>query len=440
MGNSPRSTNRNNYLTANLPLLLSRHHQCHDRPNTFKSRPVRSLHDSTEMKQNTLITTAGRDPENNHGIVNPPVYHASTIVSPTLEEFREKRKNRWKPGVFTYGRQGTPTHEAFEVACAQLLGGDRAVAMSSGLAAINAAMLAYLQSGDHVLMVDSVYGPARMFCQNFLGRFGVETTYYDPLIGSGIADLIQDNTKIVYTESPGSLTFEVQDIRAIADEAHKRDCVVIMDDAWSSGVCFKPFEHGVDISVIAATKYIVGHSDVMMGVITMTDQHWDRVRPSASALGANSGPDDVYLALRGLRTIGIRMNQHHTNGLKLARWLQARPEVADVLHPGLPENPSHELWKRDFTGASGLFGVVLKPYSENALAAMLDGLELYGMGASWGGFESLILLTDPKSIRVATLERWQNVGPTLRIHAGIDDADDLIADLEKGFERLNANA
>jgi cystathionine beta-lyase len=393
-----------------------------------------------DMKQDTLITTAGRDPENNHGIVNPPVYHASTIVAPTLEEFRERRKHRWEPGVFTYGRQGTPTHEAFEVAVAALLGGDRAVAMGSGLAAINAAMLAYLQSGDHVLMVDSVYGPARAFCDKFLARFGVETTYYDPLVGAGISELIRDNTKIVYTESPGSLTFEVQDIRAIADAAHKRDCVVIIDDTWSSGVFFKPFEHGADISVIAATKYLVGHSDVMMGVITTTHEQWQRVRQSASDLGANSGPDDVYLALRGLRTIGVRMRQHHENGLKLARWLQTRPEVVDVLHPGLPENPGHKLWQRDFTGACGLFGVVMKPYPEKAFAAMLDGLSLYGMGASWGGFESLILLTDPAAIRVATHDRWKDAGPTLRIHAGLEDIEDLIADLEKGFERLNANA
>lgn len=392
------------------------------------------------MKQDTLITTAGRDPEKNHGIVNPPVYHASTIVAPTLAEFRERRKHRWEPGVYTYGRQGTPTHEALETAVAALLGGDRAVAMSSGLAAINAAMLAFLESGDHVLMVDSVYGPSRSFCNNFLARFGVTTTYYDPAIGAGIADLIQDNTKIVYTESPGSLTFELQDIRAIADAAHKRGCVVIIDDTWSSGVFFKPFEHGVDVSVIAATKYIVGHSDVMMGIITTTDALWQRVRQSASDLGANSGPDDVYLALRGLRTIAVRMRQHHETGLRIARWLQARPEVVEVLHPGLPESPDHALWKRDFTGACGLFGVVLKPYPEKALAAMLDGLKLYGMGASWGGFESLILLTDPAAIRVATKARWENAGPMLRIHAGLEDPEDLIADLAKGFDRLNANA
>lgn len=390
------------------------------------------------MKQDTYITTAGRDPDNNHGIVNPPVYHASTITSPTLADFRERRTRKWEPGVFTYGRQGTPTHEAFEMAVAGLIGGDRAVALSSGLAAINAGILAFVESGDHVLMVDSVYGPARSFCEKFLARFGVTTTYYDPAIGSDIASLIQDNTKIVYTESPGSLTFEVQDIQAIADEAHQRDCIVIMDDTWSSGVFFKPFEHGVDVSVVAATKYIVGHSDVMMGVITTTNELWPRVRESASALGANAGPDDVYLALRGMRTIGVRMRQHHENGLRLATWLRDRPEVVNVMHPALPNDPSHELWKRDFTGACGLFGLELKDYSEDAIAAMLDGLEYFGMGASWGGFESLILLTNPGSIRTTENTRWHDAGPTLRIHAGLEDPDDLIEDLEKGFERLNA--
>ena len=391
------------------------------------------------MKQDTLITTAGRHPDKNHGIVNPPVYHASTIVAPTLADFNERRKHRWEKGVFTYGRQGTPTHEALEEAVSALLGGDRAVAMSSGLAAINAAILAFVEKGDHVLMVDTVYGPTRRFCDKFIGRFGVSTTYYDPAIGAGIRDLIRDNTKVVYVESPGSLTFELQDVRAIADEAHKRGCIVIIDDTWSSGVFFKPFEHGADVSAIAATKYIVGHSDAMMGIVTTTNELWPRVRQSASDLGANSGPDDIYLALRGLRTIGVRMRQHHQNGLALARWLQRRPEVERVLHPGLPEDPGHALWKRDFTGASGLFGVVLKPVSEKAIAAMLDGLNLYGMGASWGGFESLILLTHPAESRTIQKKKWEESGPTLRIHAGLEDLDDLIADLDRGFARLRAS-
>jgi cystathionine beta-lyase len=390
------------------------------------------------MKEDTIITTAGRHPDENHGFVNPPVYHASTIVSSTLAEFREKRAHRWEPGVYTYGRQGTPTHEGLEEACAALLHGDRAVALGSGLAAINAALFAFLEKGDHLLMVDSAYGPARRICDSFLGRFGVETTYYDPLIGAGIKDLIRDNTKIVYLESPGSLTFDVQDIDPIVAEAKKRGCVTIIDDTWSSGVFFKPFDHGIDVSAIAGTKYIVGHSDVMMGVLTTTNEHWQRVRQAASDLGANSGPDDAYLALRGLRTIKVRMERHFETGMKLALWLEARPEVERVLHPGLESDPGHELWKKYFSGACGLFGVVLKPVEEKAIAAMLDGLELYGMGASWGGFESLILLTNPASTRSATRDRWENAGPMLRIHAGLEHPDDLIDDLDAGFARMNA--
>ncbi len=391
------------------------------------------------MKEDTLIITAGRHPEDNYGIVNPPVYHASTIIAPTLAEFRDRRAHRWEPGVFTYGRQGTPTHEALEEAVAALFGGDRAVALGSGLAAINAALFAFLESGDHLLMVDSVYAPSRRVCDAFLARFGVETTYYDPLIGAGIKELIRDNTKIVYLESPGSLTFDVQDIDAIVAEAKKRGCVTVIDDTWSSGVFFKPFAHGIDVSAVAATKYIVGHSDVMMGMVTTTHEHWQRVRQAASDLGANAGPDDCYLALRGLRTIKVRMLRHQETGLKLARWLRDRPEVKRVMHPALEDDPGHELWKRYFTGASGLFGLELaQDYPEKALAAMLDGLELYGMGASWGGFESLILLTNPAPVRSATKARWENANPTLRIHAGLEDPDDLIEDLASGFERLNA--
>jgi cysteine-S-conjugate beta-lyase len=388
------------------------------------------------MKNDTIITTAGRDPKNNFGIVNPPVYHASTIVSETVAELHDKRDKRWEPGVYTYGRQGTPTTEALEQAMAAVEGGWRGMTVACGLAAINAAVLAFVKSGDHVLMVDSTYGPARNFCNNFLGRFGVETTYYDPNIGAGIKDLIQDNTRIVYTESPGSLTFEVQDIPAIAAEAHKRGAVVIMDNTWSGGHYFKPFKHGVDVSVQAATKYIVGHSDAMLGTITTTEEHWRAVRASVGECAAPSGPDDIYLGLRGLRTLSVRLERHHKTGLTLANWLEARPEVKRVLHPGLPSNPGHELWKRDFTGASGLFGLVLNDYTDNAVAAMLDGLELYGMGASWGGFESLILPTKPGPMRSAT--PW-NEGPSLRIHAGLEDPDDLMEDLDKGFQRLNAS-
>ncbi len=387
------------------------------------------------MKEDTIITTAGRDPASNFGIVNPPVYHASTIVSKTVAELQDKRSRRFEPGVYAYGRQGTPTHEALEVAIAAIEGGWRGMCVASGLAAINAAVLAYLKSGDHLLMVDSAYGPARRLCDNFLARFGVETTYYDPLIGAGIAGLIRDNTKIVYVEAPGSLTFEMQDIPAIAAEAHKAGAVVILDNTWSAGVFFKPFEHGVDVSVQAATKYIVGHSDVMIGTITTTEEQWATVRQSVAELAAASGPDDVYLTLRGLRTLKVRLERHQRTGFALANWLQTRPEVKRVLHPGLPDDPGHAIWKRDFTGASGLFGVVLRDYSSEAVAAMLDGMELFAMGASWGGFESLILPTSPGGFRSATT--WDET-PTIRIHAGLEDPDDLQQDLERGLERLGA--
>lgn len=387
------------------------------------------------MKEDTVITTAGRDPEANFGIVNPPVYHASTITHPTVAAMRAARERRWEPNVYTYGRHGTPTHTALEEAVAAVEGGDRAVCLGSGLAAINAAILAFVETGDRILMADNVYGPARRFCDAFLGRFGVETTYFDPLIGGGVAGLIDERTRIVYVETPGSLTFEMTDVPAVAEAAHAAGAVVIIDNTWGAGVLYKPFEHGVDVSVQAATKYIVGHSDVMMGTVTTREELWPRVRQSAADLGANCGPDDVYLALRGLRTLAVRLRQHQENGLILARWLQQRPEVDRVLHPALPDDPGHALWKRDFTGACGLFGVVLNPAPAKAVEAMLDGMKLFSMGASWGGFESLILPTNPAPIRTATV--W-NEGPTIRIHAGLEDTDDLIADLERGFERLNA--
>lgn len=390
------------------------------------------------MKEDTKIIHKGRDPDSNHGIINPPVYHASTIAWGTVEEMQKRRERRWEPGVYTYGRHGTPTHEALEEAYAAISGGYRSVAVASGLAAINAAMLAYLKQGDHILMVDCVYGPARNFCDNIVGRFGVETTYYDPAIGSDIKDLIKDNTKIVYVEAPGSLTFEMQDIPAIAEEAHKAGCIVMMDDTWSAGIYFKPFEYGVDVCAMAATKYIVGHSDVMMGLITTTEEQWNIVRPSASALGCNSGPDDIYLALRGLRTLKVRLERHQQTGLLLADWLKDRPEVESVFHPGLKSHPGHEIWKRDFTGASGLFSFVLKDnYREKQIHSMLDGMELYAMGASWGGFESLIMPANPASSRTAT--EWPHKGQLIRIHAGLEDPSDLIADLERGFKRLGTN-
>ncbi len=388
------------------------------------------------MKKDTIITTSGRDPASNHGFVNPPVYHASTIVHETVADLEGGRERRWEPGVYTYGRHGSPTHGALEEAMAALEGGWRGMCVGSGLGAVNAAILAFVGAGDHVLVTDSVYGPTRRFCDTFLSRFGVETTYYDPCIGAAIADSMRENTRLVFVESPGSLTFEVMDIPAIAEAVHDAGAVVIMDNTWSGGYYFEPFAHGVDVSVQSATKYIVGHSDVMMGTITTTEDHWRRVRRSVADLAAPSGPDDVYLALRGLRTLAVRLARHQETALTLARWLRGRPEVRRVMHPGLPDDSGHEIWARDFTGSSGLFGVVLQDYSKDAIAAMLDGMKLHAMGASWGGFESLILPTNPARIRTATV--WDE-GPTIRIHAGLEDPDDLLEDIERGLERLNAH-
>ncbi len=390
------------------------------------------------FKDDTLIGHAGNRPWAHRGVVNPPVYHASTILFPTMAEMEESIRHINEPGRVHYGRYGTPTTFALEEAVARLEGGEQAIALPSGLAAITVALTAFLGSGDHLLMVDTVYGPARKFCAGALARFGVETTFYDPLIGAGIADLIRPNTRVVYLESPGSLTFEVQDVPAIAAAAHAAGARVMIDNTWATPLYFKPFRHGVDVSIHAATKYIVGHSDAMLGVIVTSSELFPTIKSTAHGFGHAAAPDDCYLALRGFRTLSVRLQRHRETALTLARWLQARPEVERVLYPALPEDPGNLLWRRDFTGATGLFGVVLKPYPKHAVAALVDGMTLFGMGFSWGGYESLILPTHPETMRSAT--RWPAQGPTLRIHAGLEDPGDLIADLERGFERLNATA
>ena len=389
---------------------------------------------SKSKKPDTLLAHAGRAPESNFGIVNPPVYHASTVLHPTVAALEQAQRNRFNQ--VTYGRQGTPTQFAFEEAAAAIEGGARGIAFCSGAASCFTAMLAFVKSGDHVLVTDSVYGPVRAFCTGFLERFGVATTFYDPRIGEGIGTLIQPNTKLIYMESPGSLTFEVQDVPAIVATAKTRGVRTAIDNTWAAPMFFKPLALGVDVEVISATKYVVGHSDVMMGLAICTADSFLPVRTQAAQLGNHAAPDDCYLALRGLRTAGVRLRQHQAQGLALARWLAARPEVARVLHPALPDDPGHALWRRDFTGASGLFAVVLRPgTAKPKIEAMLDGMELFGMGASWGGFESLILPVYPDRLRTAV--PWQE-GPVLRLHAGLEDVDDLIADLDRGFARLNA--
>ncbi len=390
------------------------------------------------MRDETITAHSGRHPEQYQGAVNPPVFHASTILARSVEEYRRKRKE-WldeAPGTY-YGRFGTPTTESLQEAIAALEGGHRCVLYPSGLAACAGALLAFLSAGDHVLMADCVYGPTRNFARGTLKRYGVTTTFFDPLIGRGIEALVQPNTRVVYLESPGSLTFEIQDVPAIAEAAHRRGAIVMIDNTWATPLYFKPFAHGADVSVQAATKYIVGHSDAMLGSITCTREAWPKLRTSTYELGQTAGPDDVYLGQRGLRTLAVRLKAHWETGLALAQWIARQPEVERVLHPALPGDPGHALWKRDFLGSSGLFGVVLKAnVTDAALCAMIDGLELYGIGASWGGYESLIVPFHPAETRSAT--KWPHAGPCFRIHAGLENRDDLLEDLEAGFRRLRA--
>lgn len=384
----------------------------------------------------TLLGHLGRDPAAHKGVVNPPVYHASTLLFESLEAFQEFRQDPYRKGRSGYGRAGTDTTFALEDAIAGLDGGYGAIALPSGLAAIVAAITAFVAQGDHILISDSVYQPNRRFCDEFLGRMGVATTYYDPCIGAGIANLMQANTKLVFLESPGSHSFEVQDVPAIAAAAREGGAVSVMDNSWATPILFRPLDHGVDVAVYAATKYIVGHSDAMMGLVVTMEPHYQRIRRNAASLGYSAAPDDVYLALRGLRTMSVRLARHQTTAITLARWLQGRPEVSRVLHPGLPEDPGHELWRRDFKGSSGLFGVVFKPCPKAALSAFINSLKLFGIGASWGGYESLVFPSDIAGARSATT--WNEPGPTVRLHAGLEDPNDLIADLESALHQMAA--
>lgn len=390
------------------------------------------------MKKDSKIVHAGRHPEQFSGAVNPPVFHASTILFPSVAAMEGSAGKPFE-GV-RYGRFGTPTTFAFEDAMAEVEGAGngvgRSIATSSGLAAITGALLAVLKSGDHLLMTDTAYFPTRKFCDTALVDLGIETTYYDPLIGAGIAELMRPNTKVVFTESPGSLTFEVQDIPAIAQAAHDRGALVILDNTW--GVLnFQPFEHGVDISVQACTKYVVGHADAMLGAITARADLWHKIKTSVACFGHSPGADELYLGLRGLRTLAVRLRHHAHTADILTKWLQNRPEVSRLLYPALPDDPGYALWKRDFIGACGLFGVILKPASKRAIDAMLDGYTHFKLGYSWGGFESLVIPTTGHAV-VRTATSWKPEGPSLRFHAGLEDPDDLITDLEQGFARLKA--
>lgn len=391
----------------------------------------KNLSDATKA-----VHAGGYDPQSHNGAVNPPVYHVSTVAFPTVQSFLGRGRDRFSRERMVYGLHGTPTHFTFEKAVAELEGGHDGIVVGSGLAAITVTLGALLQPGDHILIADNVYLPTRQFASRQLGeRMKVEVEYYDPLIGSEISSLIKENTALVYCESPGSLTFEVQDIPAITAAAHAKGVKVALDNTWATPCFFKPFEHGVDVSIHAATKYIGGLSDLMLGVITTTEELYEEIRGYALDWGHFAGPDDVYSGLRGLRSLPVRMKQHQENGLAVARHLQGHRAVECVLHPALPDDPGHAIWKRDFLGASSLFGVLLKKdHGPEGLAPFMESLDYFSIGASWGGAESLIQPARPQSSRSAT--QWEAPGSLFRLSVGLEDPDDLIADLDAALERL----
>ncbi len=389
--------------------------------------------DARDTKPATRLVTGGRRREWTGAVVNAPVWRASTILYESVAELRAGKSTN-EDGRFFYGRRGTPTQWGLAEALTGMEPGAHGTMLfPSGVAAIACALLAVLKPGDVLLMTDSAYDPSRSYADAFLKRYGIETHYYDPLIGAGIEALICDKTRAILMESPGSLTFEIQDVPAICAVAKARGIVTLLDNTWAASHFFRALEHGIDISILAATKYIGGHSDVMLGSVTVTKTHWLGLRRTAQQLGQTVSPDDAYLAARGLRTLDVRMRRHEENGLKVARWLAEQPQVVHVLHPALPDCPGHDIWKRDFTGAAGLFSFELVDGDETAVAALIDDLALFGIGYSWGGYESLALPVDPAPGRSAT--EWTGRGPLVRLNIGLEDPDDLIADLARGLER-----
>src|SRR5262245_19153000 len=386
------------------------------------------------MKKDTLLARAGRDPARYQGMVNTPVFRTSTVIFPDRATYEARGGDDYKK--VRYGLAGTPTTFAFEEAVARMEGGHAAVALPSGLAAIAVALSAYPKAGDHLLVPDSVYGPTRTFCDRRLKPNGIEVEYYDPLVGAGISKLIKGNTRAVFCESPGSLTFEIQDLPAIAEGAHRKGIPVLADTTWGTPYFFRSFDKGVDVSIHAGTKYIAGHSDVLMGVIVTNEAHWLTVRRTVAEYGYGVSPDDCYLALRRFRTIGVRMKQQMENALKVASWLQSHRQVKRVIYPALESHPGHAIWKRDFSGAASLFAFVLQPATEAQVTAFIDALKLFGIGSSWGGFESLAIVAHKEILRTRTATRWDPDEPVIRLHIGLEDPADLIADLERGFAAL----
>jgi cysteine-S-conjugate beta-lyase len=383
----------------------------------------------TRVNLTTRLANMGRAPAEHAGLVNVPIYRGSTILSETLEEW-ESKKADGNP-MANYGRFGSPLSRSLEAAICELEGGFRSILFPSGLSACTHALVGLLQAGDHLLISDSVYGPTRTFADHVLARLRIDVEYFEPADVDDLARKLRAETKVVYLESPGSMTFEVQDVPAIARLARSAGAFVVLDNTWATPLFFKSFEHGVDVSIQSATKYIVGHSDALLGVATANERAWPAVRASAHHFGETAGPDDVFLALRGLRTIAMRMKQHQANGLALALGLQHHEAVDRVLHPALPDDRGHALWSRDFLGASGLFGVVLKPMSRQQLSTLFQRLDLFGIGLSWGGYESLALLVDPPK---RAIRQFMEGKPLLRIHAGLEDVDDLIADMKQALD------
>ncbi|MCX8997606.1 cystathionine beta-lyase [Rhizobiaceae bacterium BDR2-2] len=386
-----------------------------------------------EAGVDTRLAHLGSDPFAFHGFVNPPIYRGSTVLFPDAEVLESEDQQ------YTYGTHGTPTTDALCTAINALEGSAGTVLVPSGLAAVTVAFLAYLSAGDHALVVDSVYGPSRRFCNRTLKRFGIEVDYYDPQIGAGIEALFKPNTKLVHLESPGSNTFEIQDVPAISEVAHRHGAVVTMDNTWATPLYFRPLDHGVDVSIHAVTKYPAGHSDILMGAISANEANWKALERINLYLGLSASPEDSYLVLRGLRTMGIRLEHHRKSALTLAEWLEGHEQVARVLHPALPSFPGHDLWKRDFKGSSGIFSFVLKANGKDRFlataSAFLDALRIFGLGYSWGGYESLALrvnLTD------RTITKVPEEGPVIRLQVGLENVEDLQADIERGFAAAKA--
>ena len=383
---------------------------------------------SPALKADTLLAHCGRNPNDFHGFVNPPVVHASTVLFPDIETMSSGNQK------YVYGRRGTPTTEALETAIADLEGATGVKLATSGLNAIAMACMSCLKSGEHILIADTAYGPTRHFADTVLPGFGVEVSYYDPALGADIKGLFRDNTSAVFTEAPGSLTFEMQDIPALAEAARSIDATVLMDNTWASPLYCKPLDLGVDLSIQAGTKYIVGHSDVMLGTIAASEKAWPGLDAFHGAMGVHIAPDDVYLALRGLRTLSVRLERHMKNTLIVIDWLKTRQEVEAIHYPALESDPGHALWKRDFSGASGLFAFDFKKgTSYEQSTAFFDALELFGLGYSWGGFESLAIPVKLKGMRTATQPDPDQ--KSARLHIGLEDPADLISDLEQAFDK-----